>query len=190
MTKKIVRVGLLGGAFDPPHKGHLEVSKAALKADKVDTVWFLPCWQHAFGKKPEAFHHRAIMSYFTVMNEENITVNTVEADLMTTYSIDILEYIQKLYEDSSFRLIMGTDNYWKMDKWKNKDKVLKIAPPIWVDRPHIKRIEDNFITCKNKTSSTKIRELLKQKRTKTKLKEMLVPKVLDYIKEHKLYGVE
>jgi len=180
-------IGLLGGTFDPPHMGHLEVAKAALASGQVDIVWLLPCWKHAFGKEPTTFYHRAAMCYHMVKTIPDIYVCTDEAEIKSTYSIEILQFIINRNLDKKFRLIMGTDNYLKMDQWKEKDKVLELAPPIWVDRPGVKEIPEPFILCNSTISSTEIR-------TCAQNRGILVPSTIhsdvrSYIVRHSLYGI-
>jgi len=180
------RIGIVGGTFNPPHLGHLAIAKAALASSLIDIVWFLPCWQHAFGKDPSAFHHRASMCFLMVKDEPNIYVCTAEFEIKSKYSIKILEHIKKTNTDKVFRLILGTDNYWKMDKWKEKDKIIRLAPPIWVRRPKIKEIPESTIECDFNISSSEIRELIKNPRINNNW-QYIHDKVLDYIKVNNLY---
>ena len=152
------KIGLFGGTFDPPHMGHLEVAKCVLRSKQIDAVWLLPCWKHAFGKDPTSFYHRASMCYLLIRNEPNIYVCTDEAKIQSTYSIDILKIIQDTNPNKSFRLILGIDNYCRMNEWKLKDKILELAPPIWVERPGIKNIPESTIKCFSNTSSTEIKQ--------------------------------
>jgi nicotinate-nucleotide adenylyltransferase len=154
-----MRIGLFGGTFDPPHNGHLAVARRVLDSRFVDEVWFLPCWQHAFGKAPSPFTARVEMCRILVERELGMKVCDMEGQIKSTYSIEILTAIKQAFPSHDFRLVLGSDNYWKMDGWKEKDKVLELAPPIWVRRPDAKEIPEPYIYCDSSESSTDIRRL-------------------------------
>ena len=98
-----MRIGLLGGTFNPPHLGHLAVAKTGLWSGEIDAVWFLPCWEHAFGKKPESFNHRASMCQLMIQEEKDIFLCTDEADIKSSCSVCILRELQERNPDNSFR---------------------------------------------------------------------------------------
>ena len=166
-----MKVGLFGGTFDPPHNGHLTVARRVLDSGFVDQVWFLPCWKHAFGKDPSPYTTRVEMCKILVKHEDHMFVSMMEGEVKSTYSVEILTAFKNNFPHTSFRLILGSDNYWKMDEWKEKDKVLELTPPIWVRRPGSKEIPEPFIYCDSFESSTEIRRMF----------QMLPRTVLAYI---------
>lgn len=180
----MIRVGLFGGTFDPPHLGHLEVAKVALQSREVDTVWFLPCWRHAFDKKPTDFTLRVIMIVRMLQNEDDIWICTDEGQIMSSHSVEILKFIQEQNPDKKFRLILGTDNYWRMDEWKDKDEVIKIAPPLWVTRTGQSNIPEKSYHLYNTISSTQIRQLIYEGKS---VNHLLHPKVNEFIVQNSLY---
>lgn len=184
----MTRVGILGGTFDPPHLGHKSIAQAALDNNKVDVVWFLPCWKHAFGKEPTEFHHRASMCYLMVRNHSEMFVSTAEAEIKSTYSVEILKYIKAGNQDKTFRLIMGTDNYHKIDRWRDAETVLSLAPPIWVARPEVEDPPGEVLYCENNTSSSLIRHLFGDQLNRQAIRELITPEVLEYIEQHNLYN--
>lgn len=193
-----MKVGLLGGTFDPPHLGHLQMAKVALWSGQVDKVAFLPCWKHAFGKEPSEFKHRVAMCESMLLDEgdNRIVVWKDEEEIKSTFSIEILEAIHHRHPDvEEFRLILGADNYWKMNKWKQPNKVCKLAKPLWVDRPGQSRIPEESLVCNLDISSSKIRykirnALLNDGITEDVFLGDISPRVLDYIKKYGLYKKE
>jgi len=177
-------IGLLGGTFDPPHLGHLAVARIALWTGDIDAVWMLPCWEHAFGKKPKDFHHRASMCQQMVEEEKDVLVCTDEAEIKSKCAMDILTYIIKKNPDKEFRLILGTDNYWKMDQWEDRPGVYKLARPLWVERSGESRIPERVCFLSNDISSTKARQALTDGEP---VNEMLHDKVIKYIVQNKVY---
>jgi len=177
-------IGLFGGTFDPPHLGHLAVAKAALWTGEVDAVYLLPCWKHAFGKEPVAFHHRVKMCVAMVFEERDIHVCADEGAVRSTSSVEILRFLQQENEGKSFRLILGTDNYWKMDQWQNPKEVIAIAPPLWIERPGQSRIPEKAYPLNNTISSTEVRTAISEG---NKANHLLHTKVEKYIEQEGLY---
>lgn len=191
-------VGLLGGTFDPPHVGHLQMARVALWSNKVDKVAFLPCWQHAFGKKPTDYTYRVNMCAAMLIDADDsrMEVWRDEEEIKSTYSVDILEYIHtKHTEVDEFKLILGADNYWKMNQWKQPSKIWTLAEPLWIDRPGTSRIPEESLVCNVNISSSQIRERIRRAyRQKEELsnilKDEMSEKVMQYIYEYRLYQEE
>lgn len=188
-------VGLLAGTFDPPHKGHLQMAKVALWSGKVDKVAFLPCWKHAFGKEPTDFEHRANMTEIMTNAYADNRIETWwhESFIKSCNSIEILEYLYKEEKDvSEFRLILGADNYWKMNKWEQPSKVKSLAKPLWVDRPGQSRIPEESLVCNLNISSSDIRKRIRfstlpNEKMYEAFKDEMSDQVMTYIIEYGLY---
>lgn len=153
------RVGILGGTFDPPHAGHMMMAKIALAEGVVDAVWFLPCWKHAFGKNPTSFIDRLSMCHLMVKDEPCVEVCMDEYFIESTYTVEVLEYMRSKHSDKTLRLMLGADNYWRMDEWKRPKKIVALAPPIWFERPGVKSLplsEEVLPNCAD-FSSTNVR---------------------------------
>jgi nicotinate (nicotinamide) nucleotide adenylyltransferase len=188
-------VGLLAGTFDPPHKGHLQMAKVALWSKKVDKVAFLPCWKHAFGKEPTDFEHRANMTEImtNAYADDRIETWWHESFIQSSNSIEILEYLHKEEKDvSEFRLILGADNYWKMNKWEQPSKVKSLAKPIWIDRPGQSRIPEESLVCNLNISSSDIRKRIRfstlpNEKMYEAFKDEMSDQVMTYIIEYGLY---
>jgi nicotinate-nucleotide adenylyltransferase len=183
----MTKVGILGGTFDPPHLGHYAIAEAVLGRKLVDAVWFLPCWKHAFGKEPTSFHHRAAMCYLMIKENPQMLVSTAEAEIKSTYSVEILKYLKAGNQGKEFNLILGADNYWKMKDWKTSEEVLSLAPPIWVTRPGVEDPPGEIIQHQHDASSTEVRQLINSALTIEQISRLLAPEVFKYILEHKLY---
>ena len=201
-------IGILAGTFDPPHLGHLWMALAALKQTDITYVEFLPCWKHAFGKTPVDFDHRVNMCKLMAQGYSHIGVSDLEGRLETNYSVDILNaYVQmhgyeydhyikeSVKKDVKFSLIMGSDNYYHMDKWKNPEKVRELVGIIWVSRSSEDLLpeEETTIFIENNTSShlrknfssTVLREYLKEGSSNAWY--MTRTNVMDYILRNHLY---
>ena len=179
----MTKVGLFGGTFDPPHMGHLKVALAVLKSGRVDQVWFLPCWKHAFSKEPTAFEHRVNMCRLVTGDNLKLYTCPDEGKVKSTYSIEILEYIKNKYPGKDFKLVVGADNYEKITQWKNYDEVVKLAELIWVDRPGFDKPK-NTVKCGSALSSSHIRKMFS---LDMNVKGYVDDEVTQYIRKYRLY---
>ena len=181
----MTKIGLVAGTFDPPHLGHLDVAQAALYSGEIDTVWFLPCWIHGFGKKPVDFVHRVNMCQLMIQNKDKIFVCADEGGIKSTSSVEILRFLKNNNKNKDFRLVLGTDNYWTMDLWNDEAEVMKLAKPIWIERPGESRIPEKAYPLYNTTSSTEVRKLISENGD---IHSLVHPKVIKYIDQENLYS--
>jgi nicotinate (nicotinamide) nucleotide adenylyltransferase len=178
------RVGILGGSFDPPHLGHLEMGQIAIESGLIDFVLYIPCLQHAFSKNLTSFEHRFKMLKLMLSENNLFMVSEVEKHIETPgRTLSLIEKLSKSYPSCVFRLLLGADIYFEKDQWFKFDKIEELAPPIWFARKGIDKIS-NALRAPLDISSTKIRdELFNKKKT-----EGLDPLVYRYIIENNLYG--
>jgi nicotinate-nucleotide adenylyltransferase len=137
----VVRVGLFGGSFNPPHVGHLLVTAYVLATAEVDEVWLMPAHRHAFGKALAPFHHRVeLCSLLASFFRKGVRATSVESEVEGAgYTVDTLEHLHRRYPTHAFRLIIGTDILAETHAWKEFDRVEALAPPLVVARsghPH------------------------------------------------------
>lgn len=136
-----MRVALFGGAFDPPHVGHLLVTAYVLATEEVDRVWLMPAHRHAFEKEMSPFPHRLEMCLILAnLFRKGVDATSVESEVGGKgYTIDTLRHLQKRYPSYEFRLVIGTDILGETEAWKDFDAIEEVAPPIVVARagyPH------------------------------------------------------
>lgn len=115
-----MRIAILGGTFDPPHKGHLAMAAAVLAAGEADRVWFMPCNEHAYGKKMAPAIDRVHMCWLTVESLYSMSVSTYQiANGMSGKSWDLAERIQTdpTFEGYQFSLVVSMDNAAEIDRW-------------------------------------------------------------------------
>jgi len=170
-----MKVGILGGTFDPPHLGHLMAAEIALQ--EVKKVIWVPSFKHAFGKEPTSFKHRCKMVREMIKDRKDMWFNRIERDLKTPQWTEtvIKELIkQEEWKKDTYRFILGESEKAYIHKWHDFKEVARLAPPLWITMtyPH------------KETRSTTIREKLIRG---IEPEGMLHDNVLKYIKEHKLY---
>ena len=135
-----MRVAVYGGSFNPPHVSHAMVASWLLWTDKVDEVWMVPVFQHAF----EGLHGKKLAPYSVRVGwcrllrsdvDERISVSEIEECLPTpSYSIDTLCALQKKYPEHEFHLVIGADVLPDLPKWKAWSRIEKEFSPIIVGR--------------------------------------------------------
>ena len=122
-----MRIGIFGGAFDPPHTGHLMVIAQVLATVPLDKVVVVPCWNHAFGKQMTDFRHRFAMAKraFKFFGPIRVHVSPIEKDLKTRYTVDLIRAFKEqmpVPEDELF-LILGEDEWNDRLKWHQWEEI-------------------------------------------------------------------
>tara|TARA_R110002073_G_scaffold132540_3_gene279505 strand:- start:129 stop:722 length:594 start_codon:yes stop_codon:yes gene_type:complete len=128
-------IGLLGGSFDPPHPGHVHLTKEALKRLRLDAVWWLvspgnPIKAHA----PAPLEHR-IQAARRRMRHPRVRITDLEAQLGTRATVDTLEALHRAYPRVRFVWIMGADNLAGFHKWDRWQDILAQVPVAVLARP-------------------------------------------------------
>jgi nicotinate-nucleotide adenylyltransferase len=187
-----MKITIIPGTFDPPHICHLAMGHMALWSSEADNVWFLPCWQHAFGKNPSSFEHRVNMLQLMIkgssMYSSRMGVCEDEKEIQSTYSIDILTHIVNKYPDHEFSLVMGSDNYFKVADWKNFEGIRKLVKVLWVARQGEANMppSEKLIGYNNQAfSSTDARKMIATK--DPKVYEFVNKGVIEYAENNNLY---
>jgi len=134
--KSIPLVGLFGGAYDPIHNGHLTIANSLINKLKLDQFFFIPTGISVTDKNLTSADHRLNMIRLAITNSK-LNVSTYEIDNSLnsekSYTIDTLKYYFKKNNAINF-FIMGSDNFLKINTWKNWEKLLNYAHIILVDR--------------------------------------------------------
>ena len=131
-----LRIGLLGGSFNPPHEGHVHASEAALKRLQLDFVWWLVSPQNPL--KPErgmeSFANRLEAARDFTRNPK-IVVSGIEAELGTQFTIDTLKALQHRFPQLRFVWLMGSDNLLQIPRWRSWQEIFRLIPVAVVTRP-------------------------------------------------------
>lgn len=129
-----LRIGLLGGSFDPAHEGHLYVSDVAHKALKLDQVWWLVSPGNPLKPEPGAFDLRLAQAR-QVARAPYITVTDIECDLGTRYTVDTVAALQRRFASLDFVWLMGSDNLEQFARWRRWRDIAAHIPIAVVRRP-------------------------------------------------------
>ena len=176
--QKKERIGLLGGTFNPPHLGHVDICKYIFDRGDCDRIWVFPCFQHPFGKPAASFEDRLTMCRFNFQDfTDRVWVSDVERRLGgVSHTVRTVNHLRFQYPDKSFALIIGSDISKETDDWKEFEKVQEMVTIIEVPRG-----ENSPIT---NISSSEIRSKI---RSGEKFDQYVATPVAVYIVTHGLY---
>ena len=123
-----MKIGLYFGSFNPIHIGHLIITNHILNETRLKKVWFVISPQNPFKQKSSLLNEydRLHLARLSVESDKRIAVSDIEFNLpRPSYTIDTLTYLNEKYPDNEFSLIMGSDSFKNLDKWKNYEKITK-----------------------------------------------------------------
>lgn len=175
-TKKL-SIGILGGSFNPPHLGHLHISKLAIKLLKLHKILWVISPQNPLkdSKDLENFENRLLKARAITKNNLKIKVSSLEKDffsraanLKSSYSYNFLKRLKALHPEYELHFIIGADNLITFHKWYHYKDIMKICKLVVIDREGYKYralkskvgLSKNYIYLNTKTmniSSTEIR---------------------------------
>lgn len=134
-----MKIGILGGAFDPITRGHIDVAKHVLNSEVgIDEVWILPCYESMTKKQLKNSYHRLQMCQLAIKNEPNYNIKICDFEIKNklccpTYDI-ILKFYESFDKENTYYFIIGMDNAIKIKSWENYQKLLEIMSFIVVSR--------------------------------------------------------
>jgi nicotinate-nucleotide adenylyltransferase len=132
-----MRIGLLGGSFNPAHEGHLYVSEITFKQLPVDYVWWLVSPQNPL--KPESgmapLTKRLAAARALAGRRPRLVVSDLERTLGTRYTIDTLKALTRRFPQVRFVWLMGSDNLEQFHRWRRWSEIAELVPIAVVIRP-------------------------------------------------------
>ena len=168
-------IGLLGGSFDPAHKGHLGISKVAIKKLKLKKIYWVITKKNPFKNKTfYSLKERIKYAKKITKAQKKIKIIHLDSIIKSSRIIDILNYFIKKKKIENIFFIIGSDNLIRFHKWKNWKKIVKLVKLIVFSRKGydrkgmkstvVKNFKNRIIFIKNKPisiSSTKLKKLIK-----------------------------
>ena len=198
------RIGMFGGAFDPPHNGHVALAQAALKQFELDALHIIPtgqAWHKA--RTLSATEHRLAMTRLAFDDLPGAVVDDRELQRAgPTFTIDTLQALQAENPQVQLYLIMGADQFSAFRQWHRWQDIVDIAIICIADRAQSTWAEGRFDAYSGRSerflmldlplmpvSATKIRQLMASRAAKADAIAGLVPEpVARYISVHRLYS--
>lgn len=199
-----MKIGIMGGTFDPVHYGHLFIAEHVKEQAGLDKILFIPTGDppHKNQKKITDKKDRYAMTKLAVQDNPDFMLSSIETDRETTcYTADTAAELEKLYPGTDFYYIVGADALRDMAGWRNPVEFLSKLHILAVDRVTEDNVDtevaaqalrDTFDAKIDvlhlpliEISSTEIREKLKNRQS---VRYMLPDAVIDYITNRKLYS--
>ena len=202
-----MRIGILGGTFDPVHIGHLVLAEEALSKLKLDQIWFIPTgkpWLKESLEITDGFNRLEMVKIATKSNPRFVA-SSIEIDRSgPTYTIDTLRYLKdKLGTETSIYFILGLDTLANFHRWNRPEEILDLCEFVVSNRPgfgntkildeQLERFESigSITTLLNipmlDISGTDLREMIRQGLS---IKYRVPDGVEEYIYSNGLYGAD
>ena len=200
-----MRIAFFGGAFDPPHTGHLAEARAVLQSGVAEKVWLVPSYvsPHKGRAGMTSYAHRMAMAELLIAGEPDMMVSAAEEELQITpcYTLKVLTALQMRYPEHQFILLIGGDSLRDLHRWYcGRELVEKFEvwtyprPGADVSVESLKAVWPSELAEKlsaqclkgnlSDAASSSLREVLKSGRIP---EGVLTAPVLDYIKRNNLY---
>jgi nicotinate-nucleotide adenylyltransferase len=192
-----MKIGIIGGTFDPIHIGHLLIAEQARDQMNLDKVWFIPTGHppHKQGNQITAAYHRLEM--VKIATEKNSAFEVLDWEIKReklSYTIDTINWAVETYPSHQFSLIVGTDMVNNLPSWYQVEKLVQLVSIIAVKRPgftaeslpefireKVRWVEDAVEIL---ISASQLREHITRGRS---FRYAVPHNVCRYIEEHQLY---
>ena len=125
------QIGLFFGSFNPIHIGHLIIAEFMATRTALDQVWFVVSPHNPLKNRNTLAKDQARLQMVRLAIEDNpkLKVSNIEFSLpKPSYTIDTMVYLHEKYPQHQFSLIMGSDNFASIEKWKNYELLLQRYP--------------------------------------------------------------
>ena len=206
--KAPLRIGILGGTFDPIHNGHLAVAEAARGCLELDRVIFIPAGRPWLKARPEGritdAAHRMAMVRLAISDCPHFEASAMELERPgLTYTVDTLAELRSLEGGSSCRtemyLILGMDSIRELRRWHEPERLLEMCVVVAVSRPEIDDVvpssferdfpgfADRFVPLRGPMMSISATGVRSRVADGLPVGDCVPPSVERYIRDHGLY---
>jgi nicotinate-nucleotide adenylyltransferase len=168
-----MKIGLYFGSFNPIHTGHLIIANNIANNTELDEVWFVVSPQNPFKNTNSLLNeqHRLSLVKIAIEGEKKLKASNVEFKLpKPSYTADTLLYLSEKYPKHIFSIIIGSDSFQNIEKWKNYKYIINNYNIFIYKRPgfQIKNTTENITIVDApllEISSTQIRKNIREKKS-------------------------
>ncbi len=199
----MLRVGIYGGTFSPPHMGHINAARAFMEQMWLDVLYIIPAGipPHKEMDMPVSSAHRLEMCKLAFGDMEGVIVSDLEMRRTgKSYTVDTLRELSG--EDRRLFLLMGTDMLLTLDQWREPEEIFRLCYPVYIRRENdpiltkqivakiaeyqqtFGKVARRIVTDPIELSSNQIRKKLEEG---SNTDGLLVPSVEKYIRDNHLY---
>lgn len=133
-----MKIGLYFGSFNPIHTGHLIIASHVVNHTDLQQVWLVVSPQNPFKQEASLLneYHRLHLAQLAVEDDIRLRASDIEFKLpRPSYTIDTLIYLQEKYPQHEFTIVMGSDSFQNLPKWKNADLLIRNYSFVVYNRP-------------------------------------------------------
>ena len=203
-----MRLALFGGTFDPPHRGHIAIARAAADRFHLDQVLFAPAARqpHKLDAPTSSYADRLAMVTLACKDAADLRFLPSELDAphpddSPNYTVDTLTHLTALQPSATLFALIGADNFANLSKWREPDRLFTLAEWIVISRPGFPLPHPASLNLTpaqqgrvhlladvhEDVSATDVRQRLQ---TGQPCKPLIPPTVLTYIRDHHLYPLQ
>lgn len=169
-----MKIGLYFGSFNPVHVGHLIIANHLLNVTELDKLWFIISPQNPFKQNQTLLNEYHRLHLLRVATEDDIRVKVLDIEFnlpKPSYTSTTLAHLEEKYPGNHFSLIMGSDSFQNLDKWRNFETIIKNYVIYIYKRPGFE--VNNSINAQIievdapllQISSTEIRQMIREKKS-------------------------
>jgi nicotinate-nucleotide adenylyltransferase len=133
-----MNIGLYFGSFNPIHNGHLIIANHVLNSTFIEKVWFVVSPQNPFKHSATLLNEydRLHLVQKAIEGDDRLRASEVEFSLpRPSYTAHTLAYLSEKYPTHNFQLIMGSDSFQNLPRWKNAETIIQHYPVLVYERP-------------------------------------------------------
>jgi len=192
-----MRLGVLGGSFNPIHLGHLLVADDVRRKLGLDRVLFVPAFRPPHKPGPLApYEHRVAMTRLALGGQAGLELCPVEERLpVPSYTADTLRAVRSQYRDASLYFMLGSDQYSDIRLWYHPLELVRLARLVVMSRPGVPRPRlypghsvRRVLFLDVIQVSVSARAIRKRLANGASVRYMLPTRVLDYATKHRVYS--
>jgi nicotinate-nucleotide adenylyltransferase len=201
----MLRIGLVGGTFDPFHRGHLEPLLAIYDLAGWSRLVYIPAWMQPFktGRAISSPYDRFAMAVLGTEGDGRLFVSPVELERGgISYTVDTLRELRSRMPEVSFDWVIGDDNLAKLSEWKSLDEIFDLANFVVLSRrkagvpeplrPRVAELARRGAAgaisfAPNERVAISATEVRERVRAGEPIAELVEPRVERYIRRHGLY---
>jgi nicotinate-nucleotide adenylyltransferase len=188
-----LKIGLYFGSFNPVHVGHLIIANHVLNETEIEKIWFVVSPQNPFKSETSLLneYHRLHLIRVATEDDPRIKASDIEFGLpKPSYTSATLAYLQEKHPEHEFYIVMGSDSFQNIRKWKNADVIINNYRIYVYTRPGFE-VKDHFGAQVEvldapllQISATHIREFIRDRKS---VRYLLPEKVLEEIEKGGYY---
>ena len=187
-----MRIGILGGTFNPIHTGHLILAEETREKIGLEKVIFVPAYlpPHKDDSDIVQAEHRLTMVKLAIRGNPDFEVSDLEIKRDgRSYTIDTLKELKVIYPREELYFIIGSDLLEYLDEWKDLDEIIKLVKFIVATRPGyaLDKIPSRITTIPIRAVDISGFEIRKAIRENKSFRYLVPQAVYDYIKKERLY---